>query len=138
MSSVNPRRIRIWLKFIEKAKDIDLKKFILNNEKLLVKIFSDPKRLKEFFDDFILTWSLIKDYSRRKYTDVDVTTFLSLVGSLIYVVSWLDAIPDPTPVVGYLDDLLVFGQAMRKFKGDLDKYRIWKENATASVDLATI
>lgn len=47
---------------------------------------------------------MLKDFFTRKYTEVPVGTIMAIAGSLLYVLSPIDIIPDFIPVVGFLDD----------------------------------
>ena len=68
----------------------------------------------------------IKDFFTKKYTQVPIGTIMAIVGSLLYVLSPIDIIPDIIPIVGYLDDAAVIGLCMKFVKVDLDKYKKFK------------
>src|SRR5680860_175375 len=65
------------------------------------------------------------------YKDVPWLVIASIGGSLLYVLSPIDLIPDFIPFVGYLDDALVFAACLKFAQQDLEKYREWK-NAGSS------
>jgi uncharacterized membrane protein YkvA (DUF1232 family) len=44
------------------------------------------------------------------------------IGALIYLVSPIDAVPDPIPVVGLLDDAAVIGTAVARLYSELRPY----------------
>jgi uncharacterized membrane protein YkvA (DUF1232 family) len=46
-----------------------------------------------------------------------------IIGALVYFVSPIDAIPDLTPVVGYIDDAAVIAAAVARLGHALDRYR---------------
>lgn len=50
------------------------------------------------------------------------STRLLAVGALLYLISPLDAIPDPTPFVGLDDDAAVLMATAAKISNDLRKY----------------
>ncbi len=45
------------------------------------------------------------------------------IGALIYMISPLDAVPDPIPIVGLLDDVGIITAAFTKLANELKKYR---------------
>ena len=45
---------------------------------------------------------------------------------MIYFVSPLDVIPDSIPVLGYIDDALVVGLALKTVRADLDAFMEWE------------
>ena len=47
---------------------------------------------------------MLGDVFTGKYKKVPVGTIAAIVGTLLYVLSPIDFIPDFMPVVGYLDD----------------------------------
>ena len=54
-----------------------------------------------------------------------------MVAGLIYVVSPVDAIPDPIPVAGYLDDAAVIAWIIKSVRDELDAFREWEVGMTA-------
>ena len=50
-------------------------------------------------------------------------TVAAIVGSLLYVLSPVDLIPDMIPVVGYLDDAAVLALCLKFVKHDVDEYK---------------
>lgn len=44
------------------------------------------------------------------------------LGALAYFISPLDAIPDLTPIVGYLDDTGVIAAAVAYYQGEIEEY----------------
>lgn len=67
-------------------------------------------RINEFWLNLRLTWNLVQD--RR----VPLWTKLIPLVSVIYVFSPLDFLPDVIPVLGQLDDVVIFTLAMRTFQ----------------------
>ena len=59
---------------------------------------------------------------------VPLKTIAAIVGTLVYVLSPIDIIPDFIPGFGYLDDAGVVELCRRLIKSDIDKYRAWKES----------
>ena len=73
-------------------------------------------------------YQLVESYIKREYTDIPLTSIISILAALIYVVSPIDLIPDFIPVAGYLDDVAVVTLVLSLGVGhDLEKYKSWQE-----------
>ena len=90
------------------------------------KLFSCVEKLSEYKDEVALVFSMLKDYVSGKYTKVPWRTIAVLVGSLAYVLTPIDLIPDFIPVIGWSDDCLALAGALAFAKMDLDEYKAWK------------
>jgi uncharacterized membrane protein YkvA (DUF1232 family) len=97
---------------------------VLKKEKSILSKVTGP--LKEFGQNISLLFSLIKNYKAGTYKEIPWTTITAVVGSLIYVFSPIDLIPDFIPFAGLLDDAAVLGFCLAAIKNDLDKYKSWK------------
>lgn len=58
-------------------------------------------------DDIISMYQLVESYVKREYTDIPLTSIISILAALIYVISPIDLIPDFIPGIGYFDDAAV-------------------------------
>ena len=116
----------------KKFKKEDAEK-IFNKEENLFEKFLNISNLKEYFEDFKDLFSLLKDFYQGYYKDVPWLTIASIGGALLYVLSPIDLIPDFIPVIGYLDDAAVFVACLKFVKGDLEKYREWKDSKAVEV-----
>lgn len=108
-------------KFTEK----DLDK-ILKAEENLKEKFKSQGKLKRFIDDIQVLFSMIKDYINGNYREVPWNIIASVGGTLLYVLSPLDLIPDVVPFVGYIDDAAVVAFCLNFVEKDLAAYRVWK------------
>ena len=90
------------------------------------KLFSCVEKLSEYKDEVALVFSMLKDYASGKYTKVPWRTIAVLVGSLAYVLTPIDLIPDFIPVIGWSDDCLALAGALAFAKMDLEEYKAWK------------
>ena len=52
-----------------------------------------------------------------------ITRVFPTIGAFLYLNKKNDEISDSTPVIGYLDDLIILSNAMEVAKDDLDHYR---------------
>ncbi|MCM4159830.1 DUF1232 domain-containing protein [Antarcticibacterium flavum] len=105
----------------EKLKDL------LQKEDSLFAKFLNVTNLKEYTDDFIDLFSLLRDWYQGRYKDVPWLVISSIGGALLYVLSPIDLIPDFIPVIGYLDDAAVIAALVKYVRVDLADYRNWKE-----------
>ncbi len=72
-----------------------------------------------------LFFDMIKDYRKNKYKLISDSTIITLIGSVLYVLSPIDIIPDGIGIVGLLDDLAVIAFAIRTCYEELCAYKLW-------------
>lgn len=53
-----------------------------------------------------------------------------IVGTILYVVSPLDAIPDVVPLLGWLDDVTIVGYAISKLSDEMKRYTLLNKGKT--------
>ncbi len=85
-------------------------------------------QLEKVWEYLQLFFSIVKDYINGSYKEIPLTTIISIVASLLYLISPIDFIPDFIPGIGLIDDVFVIGLVISSASSDLDKYKIWKEN----------
>ncbi len=78
---------------------------------------------KSWFDDFKLLFSMMNDSNFK----LQPTTMLSVGGALAYVILPTDVVPDFIPMVGWLDDALVLKVVIDSAKGEINRFRQFKE-----------
>lgn len=71
--------------------------------------------------------SMLKCYITKEYQDTSLKTMAIIVSAFIYVVKENDIISDKKGIIGYVDDVVVVKVAMNMIKGDLEKFKKWKE-----------
>jgi uncharacterized membrane protein YkvA (DUF1232 family) len=111
-------------KYSERVKKDDIPGVLDKEDAILSKVVGP---LKTFGKNIKLLFSLVKDYKDGKYTEVPWLTIAAVVGTLFYIFSPIDLIPDFIPFIGLLDDAVVLGICLRAIASDLDAYRRWKE-----------
>ena len=99
---------------------------VADKEDDIKKLFRRVKVLAKYFNDLCEIFELLRDRVKGVYTETPWTTIAALIGALLYVLSPLDLIFDFIPVIGFLDDAVVFGLAVKLAQSDLEKYRAWK------------
>ena len=98
----------------------------LGKEDELKKLFRNVKVLAKYFNDLCEILELLRDRVTGAYKETPWRTIAALTGALIYVLSPIDLILDFIPVIGFLDDAVVIGLAIKLAQPDLEKYRSWK------------
>lgn len=87
-------------------------------------IQTQPKR--SWSEDFKLLYEMV----RSKSFELDQKTLITITGALAYVVMPLDAIPDVIPIIGWLDDSIVLKLVVDSFKGEIGRFRDYKNEST--------
>ena len=71
--------------------------------------------------------SFVKSYVKNEYRETPVSTPISIVAALIYLISPKDLIKDSLPVIGLLDDIAVILLAWKYVIKDVEKYQAWRK-----------
>lgn len=79
-------------------------------------------KLDEKTDDFKLLVNMAKDTLSGRYK-MGKWNMSVIVGTIVYVVSPLDAVPDLVPILGWLDDVTIVTYALSKLKNEMLRYR---------------
>ena len=95
---------------------------VMNNADRIEKIMSNGT-LSKFLKDVKVYFRMLSDVFSRRYTRVPKGTVAAIIGSLLYVLSPVDLIPDVIPVIGYLDDAAVLALCLKFVKHDVDEYK---------------
>ena len=111
--------------FTDKVGAEDVKE-TLGKEDEIKKLFKNVKVLAKYFNDLCEILELLRDRVKGTYTETPWRTIAALTGALIYVLSPIDIILDFIPGIGFLDDAVVIGLAIKLAQPDLEKYRAWK------------
>jgi len=103
----------------------DVKKAALRSGEL-VEIAKKATPLRRFIDDFKLLASLLKDYIKGDYRDIQWWAVSSIAFTLLYILNPIDLIPDFIPLIGHLDDVAVMALCLYIIEKELKRYRQWK------------
>ena len=113
--------------FADKVGEEDVKE-TLGKEDEIKKLFKRVKVLAKYCNDLCEIFELLRDRVAGVYKETPWKTIAALTGALIYVLSPIDLILDFIPGIGFLDDAVVIGLAIKLAQPDLEKYRTWKES----------
>ena len=113
--------------FADKVGEEDVKE-TLGKEDEIKKLFKRVKVLAKYCNDLCEIFELLRDRVAGVYKETPWTTIAALTGALLYVLSPIDLILDIIPGIGFLDDAIVIGLAIKLAQPDLEKYRAWKAN----------
>ena len=83
--------------------------------------------LCKFVDDVKLYFQMLGDIFTGKYKKVPAGTVAAIVGTLLYVLSPVDLLPDFLPG-GFVDDAGIIGLCLTFTKYDVEQYKKFKEN----------
>ena len=111
--------------FADKVGEEDVKE-TLGKEDEIKKLFKRVKVLAKYCNDLCEIFELLRDRVASVYKETPWKTIAALTGALIYVLSPIDLILDFIPGIGFLDDAIVIGLAIKLALSDLEKYRVWK------------
>lgn len=100
-------------KVIERADDIKKK-------------FSTAGPLRRFVKHAQLLLALVKDYWTGVYREIPYWAIAAIVFALLYVLSPVDLIPDPIPLIGLIDDAAVVSICLLLIEQELAQYEEWK------------
>ena len=118
-------------KFSEKAKQIidnpEKVSAVLKKAVSLCDDLSNLRIIGKYFNEAALVCSMIDDYICKRYTQIPMATVITLLAAVLYFVSPIDIIPDFIPVIGHLDDMVIFAFVRDAAKADLKKYEKWKK-----------
>ncbi len=84
-------------------------------------------------NEFKLLISMIKDTFSGRYK-MNKWNMSIIVGTIVYVISPIDAIPDIIPVLGWLDDASIVGFAISKLADEVDRYRKFQNTGISTVN----
>ena len=86
------------------------------------KMLNEIRNLGDKKSDFLLLIDMVKDSMGGSFK-IPALTLASIIGSIIYVISPFDAIPDIIPVLGWGDDMTVIGVVMASIAATVADYK---------------
>ena len=95
---------------------------VMDNQEKIEKIASN-NTLHKYLTDIRLYFQMLGDVFTGKYKKLPIGTIAAIVGTLLYVLSPVDFIPDFIPVIGYLDDAAMLGLCLNFTRFDVEEYK---------------
>ncbi|WP_407270304.1 YkvA family protein [Radiobacillus sp. PE A8.2] len=83
--------------------------------------------VKEVWENLLAMVDLVRAYVKGDYRNIPYKSLVMIVGTIIYFVMPVDAIPDFLAGLGFTDDAAVLAFTMRQVKSDIDKFTEWKK-----------
>ena len=75
---------------------------------------------------FYQTPSMLRDLIKRKYRKTPWGTLAGGSLAILYILNPLDLVPDALPLIGVVDDTVIFGVFLALLSRDVKKYVHWK------------
>lgn len=100
-------------------------KLIKKVRKLCTKLSNVPV-IGHVIGEFGVVCDLISDYMDGAYREIPVSTIVTLIAALAYLVNPFDVIPDVVPILGLSDDAAALTLALNAARNDLQTYKNWK------------
>ena len=101
--------------------------FIAENSDTIMRKVNLAKELVFLVLNIKILVNMVKAYCNKTYTRVPKKTIIAISFALFYVVSPIDAIPDNTPVIGYVDDIAVVEHVLKSANQDIEDYKKWED-----------
>ena len=84
--------------------------------------------LSEVWDKLQLLFKMLKAWIKGEYKEISKRSMITIIAGILYFVTPIDLIPDFIAGLGIVDDAAVIGFILKQISGDLEKFKIWKEN----------
>lgn len=106
----------------------------INSEDAILKI---ARKLKGLWEDSKTLIEMLKAYKNGSYKKIPVALIAAATFALLYVLSPVDFIPDPVPVVGLTDDAFVLALVFAGFASEIKSYRSWRyaQNQSETIEV---
>ncbi len=106
---------------------------VMGNQSKIEQIMQN-ETLNKYLDDVKLYFKMLADIFTGKYKQVPVGTIAAIVGTLLYVLSPVDLLPDFLPG-GFVDDAGIVALCLSFTKRDLEDYKAFKAQEFVVTDI---
>ena len=87
--------------------------------------------LGDAFEDVLTFIRMIRAYFAGRYREIPWRSVALMLGTLLYLLTPIDLIPDFIPVLGYADDVAVVAFVLRVIQEDIERFREWERGLDA-------
>lgn len=94
---------------------------VLSKQSKILGIMKNPT-LQKYFDDVSLYFQMLKEFFSGKYKSIPIGSIAAIIGTLLYILSPIDIIPDLIPG-GFVDDLGILITCLNFTKVDVEEYK---------------
>jgi uncharacterized membrane protein YkvA (DUF1232 family) len=77
-------------------------------------------------DDLMTLIRMVRAWAGRDYREIPWQSLVLIIGTIVYFVSPVDAVPDVVPMLGLLDDVALISLTVRSLRGDVERFRAWE------------
>jgi uncharacterized membrane protein YkvA (DUF1232 family) len=95
-------------------------------EEAAVKMRRHSGSIREISGEFQVIVRMIKAWLAGDYKDISTKSVVIFIAAVLYFLNPFDAIPDLTPLIGYVDDVSVIAWVVKTLKDELDRFRVWE------------
>ena len=111
----------------ENIKHKDVENLVKNDNVMKKKLAGlDERKFVKLYRQVKLAFEMLKDYTRKNYTDVPWRTIGLLTLAVLYFINPLDVIPDMVPIFGFADDAVLMAAVVKSLQEDLINYCAFK------------
>lgn len=100
--------------------DTDINNVLKNEEQIKLRTGNGP--LEKFKEDIADLIGMLKAYKNKTYNP-SLKSLITIAGTLIYIFSPLDLVPDIIPIMGLIDDASITALCLASIKSDIERFR---------------
>ena len=130
--TLSKKHLKVYSKCEKKAKKIipdkaAVSRTIRKARKIIERLKNIPK-LEGLTANICNFCDLLADYFDGIYTNPPLSTVVTLVGGLLYLILPFDVISDLIPALGWIDDTAVVAVILKTEQREVGEYLKWKES----------
>ena len=79
-----------------------------------------------FLDNVAALWRMFGQYLAGNYSQMRKRTIVKIIGGFLYLIFFIDLIPDFILFIGWMDDIAVLFFIYRSLKDEIARFRNWE------------